>query len=99
MKKVLLSLILASNFYALECTKIYGDGNEEIRLATGSPGELGLLEALADKFNAENNAKICWIKAGSGKGLSLLKEGEIDVSMTHSPNEEKKLVEEGSAKN
>lgn len=100
MKKILLlSLILASNFYALECTKIYGDGNEEIRLATGSPGELGLLEALADKFNAENNAKICWIKAGSGKGLSLLKEGEIDVSMTHSPNEEKKLVEEGSAKN
>lgn len=99
MKKILLSLALVSNFYAMDCTATYGSGATELRLATGSPGELGLLEALANKFNAANDTKICWIKAGSGKGLSLLKEGKIDLSMTHSPNEEKALVAEGVAKN
>lgn len=100
MKKILLlSLVLVSNFYALECTKIYGNGANELKLATGSPGELGLVEELAQKFNSTNDTKICWIKAGSGKGLSLLKEGKVDISMTHSPNEEKALISEGLAKN
>lgn len=100
MKKILLlGAILVSNFYALECTKIYGNGANELKLATGSPGELGLVEELAQKFNAKNDTKICWIKAGSGKGLSLLKEGKVDISMTHSPKEEKALVSQGLAKN
>ncbi|MBE3605996.1 substrate-binding domain-containing protein [Campylobacter sp. RM13119] len=98
-KLLLLSLLLVSNFYAAECSKIYGNGATELKLATGSPGELGLLEALANSFNAKNDTKICWIKAGSGKGLKLLEDGKVDISMTHSPKEEKELVTKGAAKN
>ena len=51
---------------------VYGDGANQFSLATGSPGELGLLKVLAETFGKRDNAKMAWYKAGSGESLKLL---------------------------
>jgi tungstate transport system substrate-binding protein len=66
-------------------------------VATGSPGELGILKVLAETFCKEHNATLCWIKAGSGDSLRLLKEKKVDMIMVHAPAAEKKAVAEGWA--
>jgi tungstate transport system substrate-binding protein len=82
---------------AANCKAVYGHGKYEFRLATGSPGELGLLHALANHFNKKNNTRLCWTKAGSGKSLKLLKAKQVDMGMVHAPAAEKKAVQEGWA--
>jgi tungstate transport system substrate-binding protein len=37
-----------------KCTEVYGTGMNKFSLATGSPGELGLLKALAEGFMAQS---------------------------------------------
>lgn len=80
-----------------KCEGLYGKGDVKFSLATGSPGELGLVQALAEAFCAKNNATICWIKAGSGKSLKLLQDKKVDMIMVHAPAAEKKAVEDGWA--
>ncbi|WP_054029557.1 substrate-binding domain-containing protein [Desulfatitalea tepidiphila] len=80
-----------------ECTQIYGDGAVTIRLATGSPGELGLIEVLAKAFNKTHDTRLCWNKAGSGASLKLLKDKAVDFIMVHAPAAEKQAVAEGWA--
>ncbi len=48
---------------ANECTAVYGNGSDRFALATGSPGELGLLEKLIASFNRKHDITICWKKA------------------------------------
>lgn len=79
------------------CKGVYGKGPNKFALATGSPGELGLLKVLAEAFNAKNKTTVCWIKAGSGKSLKLLKAKKVDLVMVHAPGAEKKAVKEGWA--
>ena len=81
------------------CRESYGSGEQVLRLATGSPGELGLLSDLAGEFNKENDITLCWVKAGSGKSLALLQGKKVDVVMVHAPAAEKKAVKEGWAVN
>lgn len=91
--------LLATPVLAKECKEVYGESDKQFRLATGSPGELGLLEQLADVFNAEHGTSMCWKKAGSGASLKLLNEKDVDAVMVHAPAAEKKAVEEGWATN
>lgn len=103
--KRLLSIVLA--FFILfagaiaaadqQCTELYGNSNRKFSLATGSPGELGLLKALAGEFNKTHGTAMCWKKAGSGASLKLLKEKGVDMVMVHAPAAEKKAVQEGWA--
>jgi tungstate transport system substrate-binding protein len=81
------------------CAETYGTGPARFRLATGSPGELGLLKELADPFLAANGAALCWVKAGSGESLQFLSSKQVDTIMVHAPAAEKKAVEEGWAVN
>ena len=81
----------------MEVKEVYGDGANTIMLATGSPGELGLLNVIADAFNEDNDTNIHWVKAGSGASLKLLKNKQVDVVMVHAPADEKKAVAEGWA--
>ena len=60
-------------------------------------GELGLLKVLAKAFGKQDNAKMTWFKAGSGKSLQLLKDKKVDMIMVHAPAAEKKAVEDGWA--
>jgi tungstate transport system substrate-binding protein len=93
----LLALTFVAFAHADECKLTFGDGNPTVRLATGSPGELGLLEELAQAFNNLNKTSICWVKAGSGKSLKLLNQKNVDMVMVHAPAAEKKAVQEGWA--
>ena len=78
----------------------YGNSNSSniINLATGSPGELGLLKELAENYQEINNVKINWQKAGSGKSLQLLNEKKVDIVMVHAPKAEEDAINEGWAK-
>ena len=44
-------LTLAPSMAAEKCTEKYSPGEKVFGLATGSPGELGLLKVLAEAFN------------------------------------------------
>ena len=76
---------------------VYGTGDQAMTVATGSPGALGLLKALAEPFCNANHCRINWIKKGSGASLRALKDGVADMVMVHAPAAEKKAVEEGWA--
>ncbi|RZB38130.1 MAG: tungstate transport system substrate-binding protein [Desulfobacteraceae bacterium Eth-SRB2] len=75
----------------------YGKGDQAICVATGSPGALGLLQALAEPFCQANHCRINWIKRGSGASLKALKAGTVDMVMVHAPALEQKAVKEGWA--
>lgn len=85
-------------FSSPKCKAIYGTGNKKITIATGSPGELGLLKELVNNFSKNKNLSVCWVKAGSGKSLNLLKQKKVDIVMVHAPKAEKEAVKEGWAK-
>lgn len=74
---------------------VYGSGLSSLRLATGSPGELGLLKALAECFSQKADASLHWIKAGAGQSLQLLHDRQVDVAMVHAPALVDKAVQEG----
>jgi tungstate transport system substrate-binding protein len=90
-------LTLAPSMAAEKCTAKYSPDEKVFGLATGSPGELGLLKVLAEAFNEEHGTSMCWYKAGSGASLKLLKEMKVDMIMVHAPAAEKKAVQEGWA--
>ncbi|MFZ0132331.1 MAG: substrate-binding domain-containing protein [Desulfobacterales bacterium] len=92
-------LTAGAGLAADECTAVYGTGAPRISLATGSPGELGLVEALAKEFNRQNGTSLCWVKAGSGESLDMLKAKQVDLILVHAPAAEKKAVAEGWAAN
>lgn len=96
-KVLITTLALCSFMFGAECTERYGKGSLEIKLATGSPGELGLVKALAESFATSNDITLCWIKVGSGEALSMLKNKEVDLIMVHAPKGEKDALKEGWA--
>jgi len=84
-----------SNPLKVEAT--YGQGAKSFKLATGSPGELGLLQALGEAFDKKEGARLVWIKAGSGASLNLLKTQQVDMIMVHAPDGVNKAIAEGWA--
>lgn len=87
--------IAQSNPPKVEAT--YGQGAKSFKLATGSPGELGLLQALGEAFDKKEGARLVWIKAGSGASLNLLKSQQVDMIMVHAPEGVNKAITEGWA--
>jgi len=93
---ILLALVVTG--YAQQtCTESYGKGPNKFSLATGSPGELGLLKALGEAFAKKHNTTLCWVKAGSGESMKFLKDKQVDMIMVHAPAAEKKAVADGWA--
>lgn len=76
---------------------VWGEGPERFSLATGSPGELGLLEVLATTFARENNATVMWFKAGSGAAMKMLAARKVDMALAHAPAAERQAVADGWA--
>ncbi|MDW7710868.1 MAG: substrate-binding domain-containing protein [Deferrisomatales bacterium] len=82
------------------CADIYGAASgQRLSLATGSPGELGLVKALVEAYNKVEPVSVCWKKAGSGASLKLLEAKAVDLIMVHAPAAEKKAVADGWAAN
>jgi len=78
-------------------SSVYGSGSRELVVATGSPGELGLLKVLGEQFADKADAKVLWYNAGSGRSLELLRGKEADVVMVHAPQAEQNAVGQGWA--
>ncbi len=76
---------------------VWGSGPNVLTLATGSPGELGLLEVLATDFAKSHDATVHWFKAGSGAAMKLLQERKVDMVLAHAPPAERKAVADGWA--
>lgn len=91
----LLPLVALAQTQATLQTETYGSGAKAFSVATGSPGELGLLKALADAFAQREAATMTWYKAGTGQSMKLLQERKVD--MVHAPGQEGKAVAEGWA--
>lgn len=68
-----------------------------LRLATGSPYELGLVSALYQSFSKKDPCELRITEAGSEEALLLLKEGKVDMVIVHAPEAEMKAVKEGWA--
>lgn len=77
---------------------VWGNGTNKFSLATGSPGELGLLEVLANDFAKSHDATVTWYKAGSGQAMRLLQDRKVDMVLAHAPAAERKAVADGWAK-
>lgn len=75
----------------------FGTGDNAITVATGSLGIISILGAFAEPFAEENNARINWIRRGSGAALRELKTGNVDMVMVHAPAVEERAVKEGWA--
>ena len=105
MKRGQICLVIISMIFAVvslsvaeeKCDGVFGNGPHRFFVATGSPGELGILKVLGDTFGKEYDASLCWVKAGSGDSLRLLKEKRVDMIMVHAPAAEKKAIAEGWA--
>jgi tungstate transport system substrate-binding protein len=76
---------------------VWGSGPNQLRIATGSPGELGLLEAIATDFARRHDASVIWFRAGSGQAMNLLRERRVDMVLAHAPPAERRAVAEGWA--
>jgi tungstate transport system substrate-binding protein len=92
-----LLMLTSQGFAQPACTESYGTGPNKFSLATGSPGELGLLKVLGEEFAKKHQTTLCWVKAGSGESMKFLKDKQVDMIMVHAPAAEKKAVEEGWA--
>lgn len=94
----LTSLVLAVPAWSADETgATYGSGKNRFSLATGSPGELGLLKLLAEEFAGRSDAQMVWVKAGTGQSLKLLQEQKVDMAMVHAPVQVDKAIKDGWA--
>ena len=94
---IALVMLGTSSYAGDQPAAVYGSGANQFSLATGSPGELGLLKVLAEAFGKQDNAKMTWFTAGSGESLKLLKDKKVDMIMVHAPAAEKQAVQDGWA--
>jgi tungstate transport system substrate-binding protein len=75
-------------------------GVEETRqliIATGSPYELRLVDALAKPFEAKYGCTVRCVKTPTGPGLDLGRHGRVDITMGHSHTATDKFEKEGHA--
>lgn len=101
MKRVLFLLFV----FVLPCLQGCLGTSEEvsgqtIRLATTtSMRDSGLLAELLPVFTAETGIEVDVIAVGSGAAMNLAKTNDVDVLITHSPENEIQFIEEGYAIN
>lgn len=67
-----------------------------ILATTTSTQDSGLLDVLIPIFEKESGYFVKTIAVGSGQAMTMGKKGEADVLLVHSPDAEKKFMEEGA---
>jgi tungstate transport system substrate-binding protein len=85
-------LIIGINFCIIEVKAT----KSRIRLATTTSTEnSGLLDTLIPPFEKKFNVKVDVIAVGTGKALKLGENGDVDVILVHSREDEEKFVNKG----
>ena len=88
---LILVLVLMRNGYCL------GGEYKQIVIATGSPFELGLVQAIAKPFEKETGYTVRVIKTPTEPGLELGKNGLTHITMGHAREATAQLIREGFA--
>jgi tungstate transport system substrate-binding protein len=99
-RKLIVTLLLATLFLAVGVTSIFAaqaaPKQKNIILATTtSTQDTGLLDVLIPIFEKQTGFFVKTIAVGSGQAMAMGQKGEADVLLVHSPDAEKKFVEEG----
>src|SRR5512134_1802996 len=68
-----------------------------ILATTTSTQDSGLLDELLPVFEKDTGNFVKTISVGSGQAMKMGEKGEADVLLVHSPDAEKKMVEQGFA--
>ena len=87
----ILAVVLMKNSYCL------AGEYKQIVIATGSPFELGLVQALARPFEKETGNTVRVIKTPTEPGLELGKNGFTHITMGHARDATAQLIREGFA--
>lgn len=66
-----------------------------ILATTTSTQDSGLLDLLIPLFKKESGIMVKTIAVGSGQAMAMGKKGEADLLLVHSPDDEKKFMDEG----
>jgi tungstate transport system substrate-binding protein len=70
-----------------------------ILATTTSTQDSGLLDVLIPIFEEQTGYNVKTVAVGSGAAIAMGEKGEADVLLTHSPNDEKRIVESGAVIN
>ncbi len=89
-----LTLLMVACF-VLGCASKSPPARELTLATTTSTQDSGLLDVLLPDFQRESGVKVKVIAVGSGQALELGRRGDADILLTHSPQAEKKFMEEG----
>lgn len=90
---LLLSLV------AFGIPSVKADSKTIILATTTSTQDSGLLDVLLPVFEKDTGYFVKTISVGSGQAIKMGEKGEADVLLVHSPDAEKKMVEQGFAIN
>jgi tungstate transport system substrate-binding protein len=91
------ALLLA--LVAFTVPKAIADTKTIILATTTSTQDSGLLDELLPVFEKNSGYFVKTISVGSGQAMKMGEKGEADVLLVHSPDAEKKMVEQGFAIN
>ncbi len=82
---------------AAVCAVASAQQYKQIVLATGSPFELGLIDALAAAFQSKHGGVVRCVKTPTGPGLDLGRHGMAHITLGHEREATARLVSEGHA--
>jgi tungstate transport system substrate-binding protein len=95
LQKLMITCILVTAFCIFPAAADSTQHDSVLKIATGSPYELGLVDALNTSFNEINNCTVEVTKAGSGASINLGREGKVDLVMVHAPEAEEEFIADG----
>ena len=98
--KVIITLMITALFFAFGTANVFAGmaapKQKNIILATTtSTQDTGLLDVLIPIFEKQTGYFVKTIAVGSGQAMAMGQKGEADVLLVHSPDAEKKFVEDG----
>jgi tungstate transport system substrate-binding protein len=97
--RIVADIIILLAIFCSWTAGIAGDNKSVILATTTSTQDSGLLDVLIPAFEKETGYIVKPISVGSGEALKMGERGEADVLLVHSPDAEKKMVEQGFAMN
>jgi len=95
MKKILSAALALAAAALVVAAPVAAQEKNVILATTTSTQDSGLLDVLVPAFEKQTGYLVKTIAVGSGQAMTMGQKGEADVLLVHSPDAEKKFVDEG----
>lgn len=95
MKKIILACLLVVLSAGIVFNCCAGENRAVVLATTTSVQDTGLLDVLTVAFQEKTGYILKAIAVGTGQALKMGQDGEADILWVHSPDDEKKFVDEG----